>query len=134
VIEGVELEGAFQLGRGSSLSFGGHLLSGRDNAERPLGDIPADRFFLGGHWVGDGWGLRGRWEHRAAKSDPGSGEKSIPAANLVTAGLSYAVSEDLELRLSSRNLLDEEYFNSADRKVPYAAGRSVAFSLAWEKP
>ena len=35
------------------------------------------------------------------------------------------------LRLSARNLLDEEYFNSADERVPLAPGRSFALGLVW---
>jgi hypothetical protein len=41
------------------------------------------------------------------------------------------VSQDLRLTLSGENLLDEAYFNSADRKVPLSAGRSIGLALSW---
>ena len=70
-------------------------------------------------------------QHRASKDDPGSGEKSIPSARLVSASLSYRLASGLVLTVRGRNLLDEEYFNSADRKSPLAAGRSIGLSLSW---
>ena len=45
--------------------------------------------------------------------------------------VSYSLSPDFALTLRGRNLLDEEYFNSADRKSPVAPGRSVSLSLSW---
>ena len=64
-------------------------------------------------------------------SDPGSGEKAIPAAELLSASVGYSVSSSVSLWLSASNLLDEEYFRSADRKAPLASGRSVALRFTW---
>jgi outer membrane receptor protein involved in Fe transport len=75
-----------------------------------------------------------RWEQRANISDPGSGEKAIPSASLLTASLQYTLANGLSLSLSGRNLLDEEYFNSADRKVAYSPGRAVGLALRWQRP
>jgi outer membrane receptor protein involved in Fe transport len=47
--------------------------------------------------------------------------------------LAYQLREDLALTLTGRNLLDEEYFNSADRKVPFSPGRAIGLALRWAR-
>lgn len=131
-IEGVEIEGAIQGTGGWSFSFGGQAIEGRSDGDEPLADIPADAIFVGAEWSHGRWSWSNRWEHRFEKSDPGSGEKVIPGADLVSSDLSYEIHRGLSLNLGGRNLLDEEYFNSADRKVPPTAGRSLALGLVWE--
>jgi iron complex outermembrane receptor protein len=130
-IQGVEAQGVLEIDRRTALSFGGHLLDGEDDAGGTLADIPADQVYLTARHRRDRWSWEGRWEERAAKRDPGSGEKPIPGASLLSAGVRYRIGTDLELRLSARNLLDEEYFSSADDKVPLAPGRSLSVGLGW---
>ena len=130
-IQGVEAQGVLQLDHRTTLSFGGHLLDGEDDDGGSLADIPADRLYLALRHRRDRWSWQGRWEERADRRDPGSGEKPIPGASLLSAGVRYRVGDGLELRLNGRNLLDEEYFNSADDKVPLAPGRSLGLSLGW---
>ncbi len=131
-IEGLEAQAVLQLDEGTALSFGGHLLEGEDAAGGRLADIPADRLFAALRHRRDRWAFEARWEERAAKRDPGSGEMPIPAASLVSAGVRYRVTGGLEMSLNGRNLLDEAYFNSADDKVPLAAGRSLGIGLSWQ--
>ncbi len=131
-IEGVELEGFLQLNSGWALDFGGHSMKGRDDRDRPLADIPADSLFLGARWTRGKWSCDGRLEARLSKADFGSGEKPIPSASLLSAGVTYEIRPGLGLALSGRNLLDEEYFNSADSDVPLAPERSFAASIRWQ--
>ncbi len=130
-IEGLEVQGGLQLDARTTLTLGGHLLDGAAAAGGRLADIPADRAHLALRHERQRWSVRGRWEERAAKRDPGSGEKPIPGASLLSAGFRYRLSGGLELRLSGRNLLDERYFNAADEKVPLAPGRSVGLGISW---
>ncbi len=130
-IAGVELEGFYQLPDDWSLSFGGHAIEGRDDADRPLADIPADSVFLGARWARGRWSWDGRLEARRSKGDPGAGEKPVPSAALLASSVGYELRTGLRLSVSARNLLDESYFNSADSDVPPAAGRSFAASLSW---
>ncbi len=130
-IVGVELEGQLRVGSRWNLAFGAHALEGRDAADVPLADVPADRLFLGAGWRHGRWRTNGRWEARAAKRDPGSGEKAIPAAHLVSLSVAFDWTERLSLNVGGRNLLDEEYFNSADRKVPLSPGRALSAGISW---
>ena len=130
-IEGVEVEGAWQASTAWSLSFGGHAMAGEDDGGRPLADIPAERVFAAWRFERIPWTWRGRWEKRFEKTDLGSGEKAIPGSDLVSASLSWRWRSDLGIRLSARNLLDQEYFNSADQKVPLSPGRSIGLSVEW---
>jgi outer membrane receptor protein involved in Fe transport len=131
-LEGAELTAHLLMERGWTLDLGAHTIDGEDGDGGPLADVPADRVYGGAGWLGERWGLDGRWEHRWAKADPGSGEKAILAANVVSLAVSYAWRDDLTLRATARNLLDEEYFNSADEQVPLSAGRSLGVSLTYE--
>ena len=133
-ITGFEYSGFYQFDKHWTLNFGGHLFEGVNEMENPLADIPANRFNLGGVWRRGPWVAEVRWEQRARITDPGSGEKAIPSASLLTASLQYSLANGLALSLSGRNLLDEEYFNSADRKVAYSPGRAIGLALRWQRP
>ncbi len=130
-IVGFEVEGFHQLSDSWLLTWSGHLLDGEDDAGSPLADVPANRLQLGLKYEQDRWQGRLQVQHRASRNDPGGGEKAIPEAQLVSASLSYRLDSGLALNLSGRNLLDEEYFNSADRRSPIAPGRTIGFSLLW---
>lgn len=131
-LQGAELTAHLSMERGWTLDLGAHTVDGEDSDGGPLADVPADRASVGAAWMGDRWGLDGRWEHRWAKLDPGSGEKGIDAANVVSLALSYAWRDDLTVRATARNLLDEEYFNAADEQVPLSAGRSIGLSVVYQ--
>jgi iron complex outermembrane receptor protein len=130
-IEGAEVEALYQVTSGWTLELGAHAVTGRSSSEEPLADIPSDRISLGSRWEEGRWSGEGRWESRLSKDDPGSGEKPILSAQLLSASLTYRWQGGLAVTLSGRNLLDEGYFNSADRKVPLAPGRSFGLALRW---
>ena len=130
-IVGFEIEGFHKISEPWLVSWSGHLLDGEDDAGGPLADVPANRLQLGLTYEREAWRGRLQIQHRASKNDPGSGENPIPGAQLVSASLSYRLGSGLAVTLQGRNLLDEEYFNSADRRSPLAPGRSVGLSLSW---
>ena len=143
-LEGLETEGFFEVDGRHRLLWGGHLIDGEDDDGNPLSDVSADRFYVGFRRqaekaaTGSGsalsprrWSWETRIEQRDAIDDPGSGEKRIPGVTLVSASVGAEVRPGLEIRLSAANLLDEEYFNSADDKVPLAPGRSVGLAFEW---
>ena len=86
----------------------------------------------GGGLAAHRWSWEARLEQRDDIDRPGSGEKAIPGTTLLSASLGYRLRPDLTVTLSGANLLDEEYFNSADDKVPLAPGRSLGLALAWQ--
>lgn len=130
-VSGFELSGFYQVDPHWSVEFGGHLFDGENDSSEPLADIPADRLHVGGAWRRGPWSVDLRWEQRMEKDEFGPGEKPIPATSLVSGSLWYAFGNGVALSLSARNLLDEQYFNSADEKVPYSPGRSIGLALRW---
>ena len=115
------------------LFWAGHRLHGRDAAGQPLSDIPPDEFQIGlSHELND-WSFQSRLAFRDDKDDiAGEGkEQAIPAATLLSASAGYQLSPRWKLALSANNLLDEEYYPSADNKAPLAQGRSFALRLSW---
>lgn len=133
-IEGFEIEGFYTVDEYWQLLWSGHLLDGESAEGEPLADIPSNRFRLGGVYRRGGWEGRLSAKYRAEKNDPGSGEVPLGETWLVDAALRYELSSGIALTLRGRNLLDEEYRNSADDKVTLAPGRSVGLSLSWTRP
>ena len=132
-ITGFEYSGFYQFDKHWTLSFGGPLFEGVNEMDDPLADVPANRFNLGGAWRKGPWIADVRWEQRMDITEPGPGEKAIPSASLMSASLQYTLANGLSLTLSGRNLLDEEYFSSADDKATYSAGRSIGLALRWQR-
>ncbi|HVS03121.1 MAG TPA: TonB-dependent receptor [Thermoanaerobaculia bacterium] len=130
-IEGFEVEGFWIPAAAWQLTWSGHWMEGEDDGGGALADVPAARVELGGRWRGGAWELGSRWQYRLDKDDPGSGEKAIPAAHLVSLTASYRLSEQLAVSLHAANLLDELYFSSADRKVSPSPRRSFGVGLRW---
>ncbi len=130
-ITGYETQGMYRPAKGWNLFVSAHGLRGRDDSGGRLTDVPVDEIEAGGEWTGKSLGVATRVARRAEKSDPGDGEKSIPAVTLLSASLNYRLSPRVRLGLAASNLLDEEYFRSADKKAPPAPGRSIALTFSW---
>jgi len=130
-ISGIELQGLYLTSLNWKLFWSGHLLHGRDPAGRPLSDIPPDEVQFGfSHELND-WSFRSRLALRNDKKDISGGERAIPSATLLSASAGYFIAPQWKISLSAENLLDEEYYPSADDKAPLARGRSFALRLSW---
>jgi outer membrane receptor protein involved in Fe transport len=130
-ISGFELQGLYLTAQGWKLFWAGHRLHGRDAAGLPLSDIPPDEIQVGFSHEMDDWTFRSRLALRSAKADISGEEQAIPSATLLSASASYQISPQWKISLSANNLLDEEYYPSADNKAPLAQGRSFALRLSW---
>lgn len=131
-IEGVELDGLWHPSRRWQLAWGATRIEGEeDGSGRPLPDIPAHRGRLGLRFRAERWEASLDYEHRSSKNDPGSGERAIAGADLVSAAVELRLNDSARLRLRARNLLDEVYLNSADEKSAAAAGRSFGIGMVW---
>jgi iron complex outermembrane receptor protein len=131
-IDGVELQGLYLAAERWKLFWSAHRLHGRDASGLALADIPADEIMIGcSHELAD-WSFRTSIALRNDKSDFKEGEEqAIPSANLLSASVGYRLSPKWKVSASGHNLLDEEYFPSADEKAPLAPGRSFALRLSW---
>ena len=130
-IAGIEVQGAWHPAPAWRLGFGGHLIDGDDDDGGSLADIPPGAVHVSVRHRHERWTVSTRWSYRDEKTDPGSGEKPIPDAHLVSASVAFQASPDWRLAVTGTNLLDEEYFPSADRKAVLAPGRSVGVTLTW---
>lgn len=133
-IRGAELQAVYVAGERWRVLGSAHFLRGRDSEGEPLADVPPREVRLGVRREAGPWRVEGRVGYRDDKTDPGSGEKSIDAARLLSASLSYAFSPAWRIFVGGNNLLDEEYFPAADRKAPLAPGRAFSLRLAWSGP
>ncbi|MEL7060970.1 MAG: TonB-dependent receptor [Acidobacteriota bacterium] len=130
-IDGLELEAFHRVGDRWKFDLSGHLLDGEADDGSPLADISPDRLQLGVEYRAAAWRGRVRYQHRAAKNDPGPGEFAIGSADLITAAVAVPIGPELEVTLRGENLLDETYRASADDLSSFAPGRSWGLSFVW---
>ena len=109
-------------------------MKGRDDLGNPLADIPAHRSALGVRYSRRRWSGGLSWQYRSSIDKPGPGEKTIRSAGLIEGFIKKSITRELDIIFSGANLSNEEYYSSADAKVPLSAGRSVTVSLRWKLP
>jgi len=132
-LRGFELQGLYLPGQNWRVTYGGQLMQGRDDDSRPLADVPPDEVYLGFLHSRGSWSFGSRLAYRAAKTDPGPAELERGSAWLLRASVDHRFSDDWTLSLTADNLLDQDYFPSADRKAPPAAGRSVGIMVGFRR-
>jgi len=128
-LRGLELQGQFRPTERWTVSFGGHAIEGRDGDDVALADVPPDEAYVGIRFHPEAWSFDARLTSRAEKNDPGSGETAIPSAELLRVSVRRRLTGAWSLSISGSNLLDEEYFGSADARAAAAPGRSVGLHL-----
>ncbi len=130
-IDGVELETYAQATSELRLTLAAAYLNGEDGSGAPLEDVPPQRLTLAADWARGIFGLRFEGQWRAAKDDPGPGEKAIPSAVLLSASAAFELPRGFALSVSGSNLLNDAYFSSADAKVPLSPGRGFGIGFVW---
>ena len=136
--QGVSIQGAefattwglSSLQSGLALKVHGQWLRGRDENELPINDVPNHRLGL---TLSDKASDR-PWVisaiYNLAKNDAGSGELARNSSLIIDASYQVPLMES-NLTFKINNLLDDEYFLSADEKATLARERS--FNLVWSK-
>jgi iron complex outermembrane receptor protein len=132
-IEGIEVSGLAPIGGTWVISFGGHVLEGRADDGSPLADIPADEVWTETRWRRGKFHASARLALRSNKTDPGSGEKGIPSAQLFSMSALYEATPSWSFYAGLRNGFDELYFRSADDKAPPATGRTFSAGVSWQR-
>jgi iron complex outermembrane receptor protein len=130
-LNGVEIEGAVDLGNGLEVRMGAWWLSGevRDDGT-PLDDVPSPgaAVTLAGapssRWW---WSVRGAGYLRDDR--PGPTEREVPGYVVLDAAVGVRLSDVVTAELSGRNLLDRSYPGSADADAATAPGRGVVLSI-----
>lgn len=131
-IMGAEVESSYFLNDQFSFTISGHFLEGRDDHGNPLADIPSNRILLGLEYKAGQWESLLNLEMRAEKNDQGNSEKDIGSAQLLSAAICFRPHHSVLFSLSGSNLLNEKYYNSADRKATFAEQRSIGFNASWQ--
>ncbi len=132
-IEGLDLDGSWAAGERWLLRWAGTRIEGESDAGAPLAEMPAARASLAASFHDGAWEAAARLEHRFEKDDPGPAEQPTPAAELLSASVSYRLERGVTFRLFGTNLLDETYLPSADELAVPALGRSVGLSVRWAR-
>ena len=115
----LSLETAFQVARGRALDDNRSL----DDITPATGSVQLRRSFA----------RRGAFAQLraavfAADTQPGPTERLAPGYTLLDAAAGFALVERLDLRVSARNLLNDDYLASQDVRAVPAPGRSVSLS------
>jgi outer membrane receptor protein involved in Fe transport len=117
--QGVSIESAFQVARGRAL-----------DDRQFLDDVTPETLSV---QVRKDFAARGAFAQArvavfAEDTRPGPTERAVPGYTLLDAAAGLTVARGLDLRLSMRNLLDDDYLASQDVRAVPAPGRSVAIS------
>lgn len=131
-VQGFEVEGQADFGRGLTLDVSTQVARGRaldDNAY--LDDIaPVTLTTILRKAFAQRAFAQVRLAFYADDNRPGPTEIAVPGYTLLDLQGGYTVAGPLEVRLLTRNLLNQEYFASQDRRTVLAPGRSLALTLA----
>jgi outer membrane receptor protein involved in Fe transport len=128
-LRGVELEATAELGGGFSLGLAAQFERGvtlEDDA--PLDDIPSESLSLQARKSFGRASALLRAGLYARDDRTGPNEIEAPGYGVVDVGGSFEAFEWLELQTYVRNLLDQEYFASADPRFVLAPGTSASFT------
>jgi outer membrane receptor protein involved in Fe transport len=125
-VRGLELEIQAEPWRGLTIELVGHLIEGRaEDDDTWLDDMPPATLTLKlTRSFGRGF-VHARGALYAEDDRPGPTEEARSGYGLLDLGGGLRLAEALELRLVGRNLLDEAYLVSPDRRAVLAPGRSV---------
>jgi outer membrane receptor protein involved in Fe transport len=130
-ISGIELEGELRLPHDLTTIFSVTRGRGRAIDDRmPLDDIAPAQAQLTLRWDRGRTSTFGRAWAIAGDDRPGPTEVARPGHGRIDAGVGVRLTPELQLRLAIDNLLDEQYFASADALSPLAPGRSFGISLS----
>jgi outer membrane receptor protein involved in Fe transport len=128
-IYGAELEGRTRLSDPWSLLWGGHWIDGEDDEGAPLADTPPTEAWIAAKRALGRFSATGGLTLRGRRDDPGHGEKPIGSAALLWAEVSLRVAPGWDVSVAASNLLDEEWYASADELAPLAPGRGVSLRV-----
>ncbi len=130
-VRGVELEAQLDLGRGYSVELSGQFARGDSpNDDVPLDDMAAPSMTVVlRRTLSDRGTVYLRASGVSDDDRPGPSEIAMPGHTELDAGGSWRFSRHLELRASGRNLLNESYPSSPDRRFVLAPGRSASLTL-----
>lgn len=130
-IEGGELEASYRFTGGWRVDASAQFLRGEDQDGNTLPDIPADRTRVAAGRNAGRLDWHVEWVHRLEKDRFGSGEAAVDGADLIAAAMTIDLRPGLALTASGRNLLDELWTPSADRRAAAGSGRSFALQVRW---
>ena len=127
VIYGIELENKIYFYNDMQILWNLTWMQGKDNEGRSLNDIPAHQAFFEYAYKPGNWQFGLQLRALMKKKQIGSNEKITSSANILSALIGYDLNQDIAVKFSAENLLDENYNNSADRKAATEPGRSFGF-------
>lgn len=131
-LRGLELELQTDLGRGLSVDVAMDVSRGEaGDTGDPLDDVaPVTLMAVARQRVGDRGYVQARVARFARDDRPGPTEREVPSYTLLDAQAGWRISRALEIRLQTRNLLDQEYFASQDVRAVLAPGRAASLTAA----
>jgi vitamin B12 transporter len=129
-LRGFEVEGQVTLPAAFTVDLSGQVAEGRAlDDDAYLDDISPTNFAATlRKQFGDRAFGQVRFAYFSDDDHFGPTERAVPGYRILDAAAGYRVVRQLELRVSARNLLNEEYYASQDVRTVFAPGRSVALT------
>jgi outer membrane receptor protein involved in Fe transport len=129
-IRGIELEAQTPLFAGLSLEVAAALARGEAlDDDSPLADIAPPNAAATLRWAGERGFAFLRGAAYGEDDRPGPAEVERPGYTTVDLGTGWRFTEELELRVTGRNLTDRRYRDSADEVASLAPGRTFSLGV-----
>ncbi|MGR9073923.1 MAG: TonB-dependent receptor [Gammaproteobacteria bacterium] len=128
-IYGLELEGVYEITKNILFRYNGSWMRGEDDNGKTLNDIPAHQTFFELIYAPENWKFGIELHSLSQKNQIGPREKKTPSAHLLSASIGYAFNHHLSISFSGENLVNENYFYSADSKAAPEPGRYFGIRL-----
>lgn len=133
VIDGWQYQVDFKQNSKLSYQLSGQRINGNAQGGGNLSDIPPERHRLTVEYNDDNWFLSASYVARMTKEEFGDGELPLKSAQIVTFKVGHQINQNWILDFFIDNLLDEEYFNSADDLNTLATGREFGFNISYSE-
>ncbi|MCM2254657.1 MAG: TonB-dependent receptor [Vicinamibacteria bacterium] len=131
ILRGAELELQADLGETTTLELAAQAARGETEDGAPVADTPAESLSATlRQRLGERGDVYARATWRADDPDFGPTEISLDGAFTLEAGGSWRFAEQLQARLTLKNLLDQAYRQTADENAALAPGFTALLSLS----
>jgi outer membrane receptor protein involved in Fe transport len=130
-INGAEFEFYQQLNDNLHIRFNGDYTQGKNKNGENLAGIANNKIQFIANYNEDNWSTQLKIKHRFAKNIVAQGEESLDTASVVSVHWLYELTNNWQLTLSAKNLFNEIYQMSTDKKSTLSSERQFAIQLNW---
>ena len=113
------------------LDIGGQWLNGEDQSGNSIADISPPQHRFSFSLFGDNSQASISVTHRQSSDHEISGELPTASVNVIDAGYTFSVNNELQIVVNITNMTNQHYVTSRDDLAPFTKGRDIHVSLSY---